>query len=346
MRRQQRGSALIIAMLIAALVAAISVRLAEAFYLQVDQAESRQQTGWQQVYVQGAETLALRLLDADSMQTSVDHLQESWAQSINVMPTDHGWIRPALQDAQALFNLNNVLIKSAYADDAGAALAIRLSPMQKQFVRLLQSFPDYPVSEADAVMMTEALIDWIDADDYVSGQGGAESLYYSAFEPALQPANQPLTDVSELVHVRYFTPQLIERLRPWVTVLPAASALNLNTTQVQILATLNRADKLQPLALESLQVLDNLRRRQVFNSIEEFFQHPDVQRVMSDAEQNSGVAQVSLFSVSSQWFVLTAAVSTGLENSQWQSLLFRPQHDPAEAVKNSVPQVWSRSRQW
>lgn len=347
--RTQTGSALIIAMLVAALVSVISVRFAEAFLLQLDNAEFRQQMNWRSTYVQGAEALAVQLLQADAQQSQTDHLQEIWAQQIPALPTDHGWLQPALYDAQARFNLNNLLIKTAYADDAGAPLATRLSPAQKQFVRLLQSFEDYPVSEADAVMMTEALVDWIDADDDSTGQGGAESLFYSAASPPLQAANQPLSDISELLLVRHFTPALVERLRALVVVLPMLTALNLNTAPLPLLATINRADHLQPLSWQSLQALQHQRQTQAFSSVDAFFQHPLLQQLVPDAERSSGDASAPLFSVASQWFLLDSTVAVNGTSSRWQSLIYRPgNHNTAGAdpAANTTPRLWSRSRQY
>lgn len=344
--RGQQGSALIIAMLVAALVSVISVRFAEAFWLQMDYAEFRQQANLRTVYVQGAESLAIQLLQLDAQTSALDHRQESWAQTLPALPTDHGWLQPSLRDAQALFNLNNLLVKTAYADDAGAPLAARLSPAQKQFVRLLQSFEDLPVSEADAVMMTEALTDWVDADDLTSGQGGAESLFYSAAVPALQPANQPLTDISELHLVRHFRPALVERLRPWVTVLPVPTALNLNTAPLQLLATLNQADQLQPLPWQSLQVLQNQRQVQPFASVEAFLQQPVIQQLAPEAEHSSGHVAPPLLAVASQWFVLESTVTVNGQGSRWQSLIHRPaDNDAASAEPVPAPSVWSRSRQ-
>ena len=346
---RQTGSALIIAMLVAALVSVISVRFAEAFLLQLDSAEFRQQMNWRSAYVQGTEALAIQLLQVDARQAQTDHGQDSWAQQIPALPTDHGWLQPAVQDAQSRFNLNNLIVKTAYADDAGAPLATRLSPAQKQFVRLLQSFEDYPVSEADAVMMTEALVDWIDADDDSTGQGGAESLFYSAANPPLQAANQPLSDISELVLVRHFTPAIVERLRPLVIVLPVPTALNLNTAPLPLLATINRADRLQPLSWQSLQALQYQRMTQAFSSVDTFFEHPLIQQLAPEAERSSGDASAPLFAVASQWFLLDSTVAVNGSSSRWQSLIYRPDHRNtagADAAVNTTPGLWSRSRQY
>lgn len=331
----QQGSALIVAMLIAAIVSLMSVRFAESFMLQADQAEARHEAHLVTAYVHGAEQLAVQLLAADMITGEIDHEVESWAQQIPPLPTDNGWLQVHIRDAQALFNLNNVAIKTEYGDDAGAPLAVRFSPAQKQFIRLLQSFEDYPVSEADAIMMTEALIDWIDADDNTTGQGGGESLFYSSAALPTQAANQLLSDISELNLVRHFNPAIIERLRPWVVVLPVPGPMNLNTAPLRLLSTVNQPDTLQVLNDPGLTTLTGERRQRVFNSVTDFFGHATMQSLVPDAETNSGSPDVALYSVGSQWFHLYTNLTVNGQSSRWLSLIARGRQQT---------HVWSRKK--
>lgn len=336
---EQRGSALIIALLIAAIVSMLSVRFAESFMLQVDQADAQQQSQLINTYVTGAEQLAAQLLIADASVGPLDHAVENWAQQIPPLPTDNGWLQVELRDAQALFNLNNLAVKTEYADDAGAPLAVRFSPAQKQFIRLLQSFAAYPLSESDAIMMTEALIDWIDSDDRSSGQGGAESLYYSSGGEPMQAANELLTDISELHLVRHFTPALVEQLRPWVVVLPEPGPLNLNTAPFRLLATINRPHIMQGLMQGAdgarLQAMVEQRDQQPLELVADFFQHSVMQTLVPDAETNSGAADLALFSTGSQWFHLHTQVVVNGRRSQWLSLIARDEQGAT---------VWSRKK--
>jgi general secretion pathway protein K len=353
----QHGSALILALLIAAMVALISVRFAEAFLLQLNQVESQDNTRLLSVYLSGAEQLAAQLLVADAQSNqagNLDHYQESWAQSVPALPTDHGWLQVRLTDAQSLFNLNNLSIKTAYSNDAGAPLTVRLSPAQKQFVRLLQSFEDYPVSEADAVLMTEALTDWIDNDDQTSGPGGAESRYYStsysssfsssysssaqdaqSLTDSVQAANQPLFDISELYLIRHFTPDIVERLRPWVVVLPVPTAMNINTAPARLLATINQPDRLQPLEIADVQRLLEIRQQRVLGTTADFFALPPMLELVPDAETSSGSTQAALYAVNSDWFHLHSQVAVNESSTRWVSLLGRSEQHT---------RVWERHR--
>jgi general secretion pathway protein K len=342
---KQQGSALILALLIAAMVSLMSVRFAESFMLQLDLTEAQDDARLLSVYLSGAEQLAAQLLMADAANSeagNIDHELEGWAQPVPPLPTDHGWLQVRMTDAQSLFNLNNLSIKTAYSDDGGAPLAVRLSPAQKQFVRLLQSFEDYPISEADAVMMTEALIDWIDEDDQTTGQGGAESLYYStagqgaqSINDLIQSANQPLFDISELYLVRHFTPDIVERLRPWVLVLPVPTAMNINTVPPKLLATINQPDNLQPLATAEVERMLRIRQQGAFAMITDFFDSPDMQALVPDAETSSGSTEAALFSVNSDWFLLHSALSVNDSRTRWISLLGRAEQQAS---------VWARHR--
>jgi general secretion pathway protein K len=331
----QSGSALLIAMLIAGIVSLMSVRFAESFMLQVDQASARHDAHLVMAYVQGAEQLAAQLLAADARSGEVDHRLENWAQQIPPLPTDNGWLQVQISDAQSLLNINNLSVNTAYADDAGAPLALRFSPAQKQFIRLLQSFEDYPVSEADAIMMTEALIDWIDMDDTSTGQGGAESLFYSAAALSTQAANQLLSDVSELNLVRHFNAQLVERLRPWLVVLPEPAPMNLNTAPTRLLSTINQPDVLQMMNDPGLLALAMERDQHVFESVSEFFEHDIMQSLTPEVETNSGSPDYALFSIASQWFRLYTTVSVNGQRSQWLSLIGRYEGET---------RVWSRQK--
>lgn len=347
----QQGSALILAMLIAAVVAMLSIELAGTFGMRLDRVQAQQHSRLAQTYVQGAEQLALQLLRSDTMASASDSLHEPWASAIPPLPTDHGWLQVQISDAQALFNLNNLSVKTGYSESGGSESGggggglsvpdmLRLSAAQKQFVRLLQSLEALQLSESQAIMMTEALIDWLDADDQATGQGGAESLFYSSMasvhsQGPVQPANQLLSDISELTVIRHFAPPVLAALRPWVTALPQPTPLNLNTAPLRLLATINAADQLQPLQTESLRSLDDYRGQVAFDAVADFFALPLLQSLVPQAETSSGHPELALYGVDSRWFFLDSTLNVNGSLFHWRSLLAR---DDAQV------QVWSRER--
>jgi len=65
-------------------------------------------------------------------------------------------------------------------------------------------------------LLTDAILDWTDADDDARPHG-AERRWYDAQRPARAPSNRPLRTVGELLLVRGVDTAALERLRPFVT---------------------------------------------------------------------------------------------------------------------------------
>ncbi len=90
------------------------------------------------------------------------------------------------------------------------------------------------------------LRDWIDEDGNPNSMNGAEDAEYLNLQPPYRAANQPFTVVSELLAIRGMTPQVYERLRPLVAVLPARKGqapaptkINVNTAPLEVLRALS-----------------------------------------------------------------------------------------------------------
>lgn len=86
--------------------------------------------------------------------------------------------------------------------------------------------------------VAQAILDWVDADSEVRFPNGAEDAYYMKLDSPYRAANRPFTDVSELLLVRGVTPEVYARLRPFVTVLPGETAININTAPAELLMSL------------------------------------------------------------------------------------------------------------
>lgn len=225
-RQRQGGVALITVLLVVALAATLAVGMLRAQHMAMQHAAGlfSQDQAW--LYTQGAEDFVGELLREDSRRDEregrkVDHPREVWARPFPPFPVDGGMIHARLLDMQGRFNLNRLWHDNAPDPVAAAILG-----------RLLKSL-DLPET------LTEALTDWIDANNEPTGAGGAEDDFYSRLERPYRVANRPLTDVSELRLVKGFTPEIIARLRPYVTALPASALLNVNTADPVVLAALS-----------------------------------------------------------------------------------------------------------
>lgn len=242
--RQPRGAALIVALVVVAIVAILSVTVSSDFLLMFRRVENQMYSEQAYAYLLGAEGVArLALLKDQKLAPDVDTLVEDWALP-QKFPTDYGWIAGQLEDMQGRFNLN-LLTKPPTAGETH-------SEQQRLLIRLLQALPlAEPLALDQAEALVDAISDWIDSDDTPSRLSGAESQYYADADPPGRPANRALKSPSELMWVKGMTAEIYRALVPFVTVWPqdssADSAINLNTAPAVVLRCINEKGNLAPL---------------------------------------------------------------------------------------------------
>lgn len=302
----ERGAVLVLALLIVAIVSALAVQFAHTFTLNLSRVEYRSYGAQARNYLLGAETLAGVVLEQDLANTESDNLTEQWAQTIPPFPTDHGLLEARLEDAHGRFNLNSLADKVSAQNDPGGDPAQRFTPPQRRFIRLLQTFEEYPLTPDQAIEITEAIVDWIDEDDEPFGFGGAESLHYSRAQPPYEPANQLFNSVSELRLVHHMTPQLYGLLEPLLVALPKDATMNVNTALPRLLRTINNENELRPLDERALADLLEDRQLQQYETVGDFFSSPVMANLAPNAvETNAG------FGTESEYFILHAKASVG-----------------------------------
>lgn len=98
--------------------------------------------------------------------------------------------------------------------------------------RLFQYGAALAVEEART--LARSILDWRDEDDDPS-EGGAESRYYRAARTPYLPKNRDFDVLEELLYVRGMTPEILERVRPYLT-LTSNGKINLNTAPFVVLA--------------------------------------------------------------------------------------------------------------
>lgn len=123
----------------------------------------------------------------------------------------------------AATDLGDGLWCRATIEDAGARLDLNLAAPEA--LRML----------IDDDSLTDALLDWRDADS-VPRPVGAEQDWYAA-RGLRAPRNGPLADITELRLVRGFDSARVERFRPLLTTRGTAQ-IDLNAAPPQVLATL------------------------------------------------------------------------------------------------------------
>ena len=218
MSTRERGVAAITAILIVAVAASAATLMLAQQSAMVDQALLVSSRAQADLYARAGLDWARGVLLQDSRASgAVDSLGEGWAQPIAALPVERAVVSGAITDEQGKFNLNN-LVRDNRRSDADVKL----------FQNLLRS-QGLPAELADAV------VDWIDADSDLSGPGGAEDAYYLSLRRPYRTANAPMMQVEELYRVRGFDAPTVAKLRPYVSALPGATEVNVNTAPEAVL---------------------------------------------------------------------------------------------------------------
>jgi len=307
-RRQSRGMALMIVLLVVALISVVATQLGSLIQLNIQQASNRER--YQQAYwfALGGERLARELLAAALATDKRIHLQQAWANPLLAYPIEGGTIRIRIRDQQNCFNLN-ALSPLGTPQDAAQETAQREQPLPlRQLAQLLQTLD---ASASQVEQRLDPLRDWLDSDTLPSGLNGAEDLFYTKLQPPYLPANGPLVDPSEVNFIDGFrrtaygagdseAQDLLKKLRPYLCTLPSDKQLvNLNTLEVQQAALLSALFEGE-VAPEQLSQLLNQRPAEGFMNVDEF-------RELLHAEEllTSGIEAIlrAQLGVSSEFFL-------------------------------------------
>lgn len=119
---------------------------------------------------------------------------------------------------------------------------INLNKVQKPevLVRLFTKAAQIPPD--DALALAYSIMDWRDADEDAHDIG-AESRYYMDQRPPYKARNGDIGSLTELLYIKGMTPQILEALRPYIT-LDGSSAVNINTASDEVLSAVGIVDSL------------------------------------------------------------------------------------------------------
>ena len=219
----QRGIALLTILVMVALATILAATIAKR------QTNTSENTGYLMrqdqslLYAKSAEAFFSELLIQDSDNGgNIDHLQENWAKPMPAFPVEDGFVSGRLLDESGKFNLNNLLKADGSVDESA----------RRWFEKLLQRV-GLPAE------LSQAVIDWQDADDETTGAMGAESNYYQGLDPSYLASNTKFHQVEELKLVRGFEGKNYDLIAAYVTALPEATKININTAAPLLLASID-----------------------------------------------------------------------------------------------------------
>jgi general secretion pathway protein K len=207
----QSGIALLSAILITLTATAIIVSITHEEAFAIRKTSRIQLMDRAGLYALGLEDWARIFLQKDRKDSNIDHLGEDWAVSIPGLPIENGLLSGFIEDEQAKFNLNNLLVSEEWV---------------KRFMLLCDNL------EVDKTFVP-ALMDWIDDDFTVRYPDGAEEHYET-----YRVANRPMADISELLLVKNVDVKLYDSLKPYITALPTTTEINVNTMSEAIYMSL------------------------------------------------------------------------------------------------------------
>ncbi|PKG85242.1 general secretion pathway protein GspK [Colwellia sp. 75C3] len=321
-QKNQRGVALITVMLIVALVSIIAAQMTTRLQTQMQRSTNiifNQQAYW---YALGAEAFTKRvLIKAFKDEPEVTHLEQIWAEEGSNYPVDFGEISGEISDLQSCLNLNALHPKAKTKDEAAnnssssskSASKTPSATASKSKTGSDKQLPAATVLEGliinlniegignfEAEAMVNALTDWLDSNDMITGSGGAEDNDYASREFPYLAANSYLGSVNELRLIEHFTPAVILALTPYVCVLPqnAQHLININTLDAE------KPELLQALldsSLEDAQEILSSRDSSGYENLEDFYALPELSKV------NMEKWQKEQFVVDSDYFKLKAS---------------------------------------
>ena len=179
----------------------------------------RDKTQGRQLALAGID-FARAVLSTDARSSAADSLDEDWARRLPPLRQDDMELAGQIEDAQGRLNLNDLRRDDGSIDESAL----------EAYRRLLSSLGLSPD-------LADPLADWLDADDSPRAAGAEANTYLAAGLPGGAPG-RPLDHLANLHRIRGYTPEVIDRLHAFVSVLPGHPGINLNTAPPEVLAAI------------------------------------------------------------------------------------------------------------
>lgn len=273
----QRGVALLLALLTMVLLTVVVMEFTVSTQVDYRRAAMWLAARRAALLAEGGLALAGEVLRQDSSFGLTDSLADIWARDLPPIDTGAGMLAVRIEDEQGKLNLNALAVGS-------------LSPAGRRFQTLLDRLDLDPA-------LASPLADWLDRND-APGPGAlaAEKDWYARLDAPYQPRNAPMRSYAELALIRGFSPEVLARLRPFVTVLPEVdSKVNANTAPPEVLRAMDpRLDD------------ESLVRRLVDARTAAAFEKPRSMMLVNGMDAFSEDELDRLFTFSSRWFRVRA----------------------------------------
>jgi general secretion pathway protein K len=294
LRAGETGAAILLAMLTLMLVATLAAFIVTDYGAAVELVSGRHDQTQSRWLARGAVDWARNVLAEDARTSAIDYFGENWAMHVPPTAVEDGEVSGEITEYSGRFDLNS-LVLGGMAD-----------PAQVEIYGRLLDILGVPRQRAQGLI--GALVDWEDADGQTA-PNGAESDWYLGRTIPYRTADAPLVDVDELSMVRGYDAELIERLRPFVAALPAATPLNVNTASAEVLSA-----TVAGLNIDDARVLVARRQAVPFRDVADF---------VAKLPASTTMPNKARFSVNSRYFLVVGRAKYGQAMTRMQVLLDR-----------------------
>ena len=289
--RRQGGLALLMAMLIVVIATTIAVSILHEEKFTIRKSAHVDLMDRASLYGFGLEDWAQIYLREDREDSDIDSLDENWATNIPGLPIEGGYLSGFIEDEQARFNINTLV---------GSEIAVT------RFKRLCDNL------EVDDSFIP-ALMDWIDVDFDIRYPDGMEENYET-----YRVANREMVDISELMLVEKVDQEIFEKLKPYITALPAPTTININTMSETVFESLGDDLDASKFSEE--------RESEPYDSVEEF-----IERLQIPVNTEG-------LSASTRYFRTYGQVVQGEQTFNMTSLVYRDDKGKTTVISRTLGQ--------
>jgi general secretion pathway protein K len=317
-KHTQQGVALITVLLVVAMATVLAVAMVKSQQNVLRRSGSVFSQDQAYLYTLGAESFAKSVLldnkEKDKNNSNAqDSLSETWAKKIPAFPVEGGFVQAQIEDMQGRFNLNNL-----YQD--GQVNMASVSVYQRLLVNL----------DISAVLVAP-VIDWLDNDNLPYDSDGAEEDWYLRLKPAYRAANHPFVSVSELALLRGYTPEIVAKLQPYVTALPTATSININTASYTVLSAVSDS-----LTLNTSKDMVENRPKEGYGSVDTFLQQSIFSNMPTEERQKIS----PLLGINSNFFSILAESEIDNRRRVLKSLVAFNEEAQAIIITRDWSQQW------
>ncbi|HJV67268.1 MAG TPA: type II secretion system minor pseudopilin GspK [Geomonas sp.] len=229
--RDEKGFALIIALIVTTLLVALLVEFVDEVFVDASHSHNFVDSQQASLLADSGIEAGIKLLQASALLRggkAYSSLTEPWAKP-QMKETDAGTLTLTIEEESGKLDLGSATSQTGTPNKFFQDVALRL-------LTKLQLSPD----------LYDSLSDWVDTDD-TPRAGGAETSYYMGLKPPYRAHNNRLDTVEELALVKGFTPEVMAKLKPLVTVYGSGpdfgaaptARININTAAPELLASLD-----------------------------------------------------------------------------------------------------------